>query len=354
MTPDPSWKEHVVRLSSAWLDGHDDVAPGAGSPDPPAAEEEEAQQYLADLLLVDALLANMSSGAAEEREQRIQRVMRALDNGVVTASPRARLLRWSPVLAVAALLLIAVMASRIQMASKSLANDVLLAVNEVSSEAIDRVYTIQRVRAANGEHGEPQGRLYLRGRSGFVVALDQAVLGRTGDQFWVVAPPHKVFLSADFQWIDARSTHDEVGLRFIQTLSLESRHIPLMQLASVAELMQHDYDVTLRRGVLGDHAMDLLIGQRRTPERMCRPPFGCGRTSTPGWSNAPSLTGSRTTRSFWRSCRPSRFRRAGTTTRHIAAAAQRCATCRRSADRRRAPQHLFVCFLFFWLRRSTR
>ena len=37
-----------------------------------------------------------------------------------------------------------------------------------------------------------------------------------------------------------------------------------MQLGAVAELMQHDYDVTLHRGALGRHATDLLIGQRRS------------------------------------------------------------------------------------------
>jgi hypothetical protein len=32
----------------------------------------------------------------------------------------------------------------------------------------------------------------------------------------------------------------------------------------VAELMQHDYDVTVRRGQLGDRTVDVLIGQRRS------------------------------------------------------------------------------------------
>ncbi len=264
MTPDPAWKEEVIRLSSAWLDGDDGGAQRADLCDPAAVDAEAAQQYLADLLLVDALLANMSGGAADERERRIQRVMRALSDSEAPAPPRGRWLRWSPVLAAAALLLIVVMGSWIQLARKSLADEVLMAVNEVSSEAIDRVYAIQRVRASNGEQREPQGKLYLRGRRGFAIALDQAVLGRHGDQFWVVAPPRDVYLSSDFQWIDAGSTHDEVGLRFVQTLSLESRHIPLMQLASVAELMQYDYDVTLHRGMLGRHATDLLIGQRRS------------------------------------------------------------------------------------------
>jgi hypothetical protein len=36
-----------------------------------------------------------------------------------------------------------------------------------------------------------------------------------------------------------------------------------MQLASVAQLMQHDYVVTLSRSQQGQHEADLLIGHRR-------------------------------------------------------------------------------------------
>ena len=75
------------------------------------------------------------------------------------------------------------------------------------------------------------------------------------------APPTRD-LSDDFQWIDARSTHDKLGLRFIQELSLESRHIPLMQLASVAELMRYDYDVELNHDQLDHRSVDLLVGSR--------------------------------------------------------------------------------------------
>lgn len=263
MKPDPSWKDRVIRLSGDWLDGRD----GEHPPGPPAeasSNAEEAEHYLADLLLVDALLASMSNGAAEEREERIRRVMLALDAPQPASRPRARLLRWSPILALAAGLLLVVMGSWIEFARKSLADEVLAAVDEVSSEAIDRVYAFRRLRLPSVEGGTPQGRLYLRGRRGFVITCDEAVLGRDGDQFWVVVPPREVILSDDFRWIDARATQDEVGLRFMQELSLESRHIPLMQLASVAELMRHDYDVALSRVELGNRAADLLVGRRRS------------------------------------------------------------------------------------------
>jgi hypothetical protein len=264
MNSDPSWKDSVERLSSAWIDGDDG---GAHSSDPsatPAADEHGAQRYLADLLLMDALLANLSGGAADAREDRIRRVMRALDQSRAAPRPRTRLLRWSPVVAVAASVVIVIVGSWVQLARKSLANDVLVAVNEVSAEAVDRVYAIERVRAESGLRGVPQGRLYLRGRSGFVIACDQAILGRSADEFWVVVPPRQVFVAGDFRWIDARATQDELGLRFMQEVSLESRHIPLVQLASVAELMQHDYSVTLSRSQLGDRPVDILTGRRRS------------------------------------------------------------------------------------------
>jgi len=261
MTDDPVWKERVVRLSSAWLDGTDGRPSEAA--DGPAQLPDDAAHYLADLLWVDALMSTLSPGAAGAREARIKRVMQALDEPAHAPPRRARLVRWSSVAAAAAVLLFALTASWVQLGRKSLADDVLLAVNEVSSEETDRVYAIERVLTAGTDNGR-RGKLYLRGRRGFVIAIDQATLGRDSDQFWVVAPPRQVFLSTDFQWIDARTTQDQVGLRFMQQLSLESRHIPLMQLASVAELMRFDYDVTLSSGQLADHTMDLLVGKRRS------------------------------------------------------------------------------------------
>ena len=263
MSSDPCWKDDVHQLSSAWIDGDGADPASTGEASAPAIQEPAAAQYLADLLLMDSLLAHMSDGAAAMQEARIGRVMHALDESDAAPRSRTRLLRWSPLLAVAATILIVVAGSWVQLTRQSLANDVLLAINEVSAEAIDRVYTLSAVRREGGPQGASQGRLYLRGRSGFVLACNEALLGRSADQFWVVVPPRQVFLSSDFHWINAQAAHDEVGLRFMQEVSLEAQQIPLMQLASVAELMRHDYRVTLTRGELGYHPMDILIGQRR-------------------------------------------------------------------------------------------
>ena len=216
------------------------------------------------MLLVDALLADMADGAVGEQDDRIRRVMDTIHDPAPTARPRKRFVRWSSLAAVAACLVIAVTLFWIQLSQKSLANEVLLAVNQVSAEATDRVYGIRRVLATTSDHDLAQGRLYLRGRSGFVITCGEVVLGRNGDQFWLVAPDQQVTLSEDFRWIDARSTDDELGLRIMQELSIESRHVPLMQLASVADLMQHDYEVTLSRSRFEGGSVDLLVGQRQS------------------------------------------------------------------------------------------
>jgi hypothetical protein len=260
----PPWKTRVDQLSSRWLDGLDDDTKLTDESDEPSWKEDRVQHYLADVLLVEALLANMSDRVADEREDRIRKVMEAIHESAPSPRPRARFPRWPSLVAVAACLMIAVTLSWIQFSRHSLANEVLLAVNEVSSEATDRVYTIRRVLPGSDERDPPQGKLYLRGRSGFVITFGQVVLGRDADQFWLVAPDNKVTLSDSFHWIDAHATGDELGLRFMQELSLESRHIPLMQLASVAELMRHDYDVTLSHDRLGHREADLLMGQRRS------------------------------------------------------------------------------------------
>ncbi|MHB0959509.1 MAG: hypothetical protein ACYC0X_28835 [Pirellulaceae bacterium] len=259
-----SWKEHVDRLSGVLIDGHDGEVRSTDRSDLASCDELVVHDYLADLLLIDALLANMSGRACDEREVQIRRVMDAISQPDPSPRPPARFLCWSSFAAVAGCLLIAITLSWIQFVQHSLADEVLLAVNEVSAEATDRIYAIRRVLSPSGDRDLSLGRLYLRGRSGFVITCGKVVLGRNADQFWLVAPNQQVTLSADFHWIDARSARDEFSLRLMQELSLESRHIPLMQLASVAELMQHDYDVTLGHGQLGPRAVDLLIGQRRS------------------------------------------------------------------------------------------
>ena len=268
MTPDPSWKSKIDQLSSVWIDGRDDEDRPVDASEPPCLQETTAQHYLADLLLVDALLSRMADGADKQQERWIRRVMNAIErSGIDPSVPvprlRAPLLRRSVIAASAACVLLAFTLFSLQFARDSLADDVLLAVNQVTARETDRVYAIRQTRGTSGEVVASQAKLYLRGRSGFVIQCAQGVLGRHGDRFWLVDSQRQVTVSDDFRSIDARLNQDELGLRFLQELSLESRHIPLMQLASVAQLMQHDYVVTLSRSQQGQHDADLLIGHRR-------------------------------------------------------------------------------------------
>lgn len=263
----PSWKDEADRRSSDWLDAHEagDSTVGQSGAQPPNGDE--AESYFADLLLVDALLTNMSEDRVERKEQRVRRVMDAINSTPPAPSARVRLWRWSSYIAAAACVLLVVTLVWLQFEKHSLANEVLLAVREVSSKTTDRVYSITRVLPNRDDHPLPHGKLYLRGREGFVITWGKLALGRRGDQFWLVGrDQQQVTVSDSFAWIDSGSTGDEFGLRIMQELSLESRHVPLMQLASVAELMQHDYEVKLSRGQLAGREVDLLVGRRRREE----------------------------------------------------------------------------------------
>lgn len=263
----PSWKDEADRWSSDWLDAHeggDSTADQSGD-EPPNGDK--AESYFADLLLVDALLTNMSEENVDRKEQRVRKVMDAINSSPPAPSTRVRLWRWSSYIAVAACLLLVVTLVWIQFEKHSLANEVLLAVREVSSKTTDRVYSITRVLPNRGENPLPRGKLYLHGREGFVITWGKLALGRRGDRFWLVGRrQQQVTVSDSFAWIDSGSTEDKFGLRIMQELSLESRHVPLMQLASVAELMQHDYEVELSRGKLAGQEVDLLVGRRRQAE----------------------------------------------------------------------------------------
>lgn len=262
--PHPSWKVSIDRLSSDWIDGGEGDGQRIAGAEAPAPAEEAEQHYLADLLLVDALLTNMADRAEEDRERRVRRVMAVVDGIVPASRPRLRFLPRSAMAAAAAVALVVLTVFWRQFTQNSLAGDVLLAVNEVCAMATDRVYTIERARGTTGGAGVYRAKLYLRGRSGFVISCGDVVLGRDADLFWLVDARERVTLSDDFHWIDARATQDELGLRFLQELSLQSRHLPLMQLAAVAELMRHDYDVTLSRGRHDRRGVDLLTGSRRS------------------------------------------------------------------------------------------
>ncbi len=259
-----SWKDDADQRHNERADGEDDNVDFSREPQERCPEDEATQKEVADLLLVDALLASMSEHAAQEREHRIQIVMEAVRAPSLARQPKSHLARWFTLAAVAVSFLMAITLFSIQSARNTLANEVLSAVNKASSTSTDRVYAVRRVLSSSGENDLPRGTLYLRGREGFVLTWGDAVLGRHGDQFWLVASQQHVTVADSFDWIDADSSRDQLGLGIMQELSLRSLHVPLMQLASVAELMQYDYEVHLSRVRLDGEAVDLLVGERRS------------------------------------------------------------------------------------------
>ncbi len=270
------WRANVDRRSSDWIDADRwDAEPGS----PEFSLEDQVVARVADLQLVDALLGALAGRTRDEQSERIQRVMRTIPSEWVSADVRqtngsgvvrpASTIPWSPLLAVAACLLVISVLSSLLLTPDSRAATLLPQISEVATQKIDRVYDIRRVLTSADGPGEALiARLYLRGVEGFVVTSGGAVLGRNGNQFWFVSPAGKVIIADDFAWMIDESEPERQELGLLKELSVESSRVPLMQLSSVAKLMQHDYDVTVQSGVLhGEQAVDELIGKQKSGNR---------------------------------------------------------------------------------------
>jgi len=228
-----------------------------------AAPDEHDPVRAAELHLVDALLASLSAEAVDEREARIRRVMDAVDDGPATPGRPTRSRRWPPLVAVAACLMAACMLFWLQFSPESRASEVLLEIGRVSLEKIDRVYRFRRVMPSSGESDQHEGRLYLRGCQGFVIVCGDVVLGRNTDEFWFVAPDGPVVVADNFEWLVGHSERERLELELLNVLSIDSRSLPLVQLSSAVELMQHDYDVTLDEDTRHGKRVDVLVGALR-------------------------------------------------------------------------------------------
>jgi hypothetical protein len=273
---DPARRDKVDQSSSEWID----VDPQYLDPDSqeiPINYQDVAR--VADLQLVDAMLAGLSDRTRDEQSERIRRVMSAItgESGPAEAQEsestatvrREKFLPWSTLLALAACLLVISGISSALLMRESRAATLLPQINEVATQNIDRVYDIHRVLpSADGTREELRGRLYLRGIEGFVVTSGGAVFGRSSNEFWFVSPAGKVIIADDFSWIIDESEQERQELGLLKELSVESSRIPLMQLSSVAELMQHDYEVTVQSGMQhGQQAVDELVGKQKSGNR---------------------------------------------------------------------------------------
>jgi len=240
-----------------------EAADGAVGGEPASAPDERDPVRAAELHLVDALLASLSEGAVDEREARIRRVMDAIDGDPAAPGRPTRSRRWPPLVAVAACLLAACLLFWLHFSSETRASEVLREIGRVSLEKTDRVYRFRRVVSGPGEPDRHEGRLYLRGCEGFVIVCGDVVLGRNTDEFWFVAPGGPVVVADDFAWLVGHSERERRELELLNVLSIDSRSLPLVQLSSAVELMQHDYEVTLDADTRHGKRVDVLVGTLR-------------------------------------------------------------------------------------------
>ena len=279
---DSEWREKADQQSSDWIDTD-------GRDSEPLTDQvpmdDQALERIADLRLVDAILSSLSALTNTDQSERICRVMSAIpssewrsngrQSGCVDpgAKPgngparrrRDKLVPWSTLIALAAGLLVAVGLSSVRLMQESRAETLLPKINEVAIQKIDRVYDMRRVRTSiEGTQDEIRGKLYLRGVEGFVITWGGAVVGRNANEYWFVPPNGKVIIANSFAWMIEGSQKQRQELGLLKELSVESSRVPLMQLSSVAQLMQYDYDVTVHSGVRhGLLSVDEFVGKRK-------------------------------------------------------------------------------------------
>ena len=248
---------NIDQQCSDWLD-HDNETPC-----PPAEPPEDAQGRIADLQMVDALLANLSANEIDDRESRIQRVMDSIESAEL---PKKRYVGLSSTIAIAASLLVLLGVAWSQFSRETRASIVLREISEAAFENVDRIYTVRRhhtvQRHSSGPSAEQKAdaKLYLRGRDGFVLSCGTTVLGRSDDEYWLVPEKGDVLIADSFRWIIGKSDRPTEELELLILLSSNSRRVPIMQLSSVVELMRHDYRVTLQPGTTQDLAEHAIVG----------------------------------------------------------------------------------------------
>ena len=178
----PGNHEEADRRSSDWLDTDDSQRSADGSP-----LLEEQQAHVADLQLVDALLANLSSEADRAKAARIERVMAAIGPDKRAVRTARRRVRLKPVLAIAASLIAALGLFWAQLVGESRAEVILREIGEAALENVDRLYIARRETSASSPDRTVEGRLYLRGNEGFLLRWGDVVAGRDEDEFWLVS-----------------------------------------------------------------------------------------------------------------------------------------------------------------------
>lgn len=238
-------EREAERLCELWLDV-DAPLPIGG--DISAAADAQVRRRIADHQLVDALLQSLADRDFSDKSRRVQRVIEAIRLEEKRPVAIRRTTRILSLVGLAASLLIAATLLVTRSASESQAAEILAKIRAVSLADTDRIYHIFRSNAKQDDRPELHGKLYLRGTTGFVLQADDFVFGRTGGEYWVVPPDGPVVVADDFDWLHTPSAHEALELELLKDLSVTSRDTPLMQLATIVELIEGDYDVSVQPG----------------------------------------------------------------------------------------------------------
>lgn len=282
-------RDNASRYSSLWLDVDDEERSANKSQSPPEALDErtnslgegdsargpmlpsqlpdDQRSRIADLQLVDALLSGLSPSARERREVRIERVMAAVHADLPSPPPVGRPVSWKPAIAIAVALLVALGLFWDRASRASRASVILREIGETTLEKVDRVYTLLRDGSASDTGSQVEGKLYLRGRDGFVLVCGDVVLGRSGGQYWLVPKQGPVVLSDSFQWMVSDSERRAGELALLKQLAVDSRRMSIMQLSAVVQLMRHDYELEVYRQQHAGRAIDAIVGTLRRDRR---------------------------------------------------------------------------------------
>lgn len=258
-----SWQREAEQLCEQWLDADSPSAESAGAP--PTSANEQVRRHIADQQLVDALLQSLADRDPRDTSNRIRRVMDAIAaDGLSPRTSNHRTAKTWSLVGLAACLLVACTLLLMKSANESRANEILAQIRQVSLADTDRIY---HVFHSNSQHDAPfefLGKLYLRGTTGFVVQVDKIAVGRCGDEYWVVPPEGPIFVANSFNWLNSSSTRDMLELELLKDLSVTSHRAPLMQLSTIVEAIEGDYDFAVHRGTYdGLRRLDELSASRR-------------------------------------------------------------------------------------------
>lgn len=253
----------LERMCEQWLDS--DAAPAARDEHSAIPSDEQTRRDMADQQLVDALLRSLAKDQPTDTNRRVGRVMASIaaERLMPRTSYRRSARNWSLV-GLAACLLIICSILMIRSTSEARADELLAAIHQVSLVDTDRLYHVFHSSSAHEASFEFLGKLYLRGTIGFVLRVDAFAFGRYGKQYWMVPPEGPVVVANDFNWLESPSARDMLELELLKDLAATSYRAPLMQLSTIIELIEGDYDVAVHRdNSFGTRAMDELEATRR-------------------------------------------------------------------------------------------